>query len=48
MRIEKAKELLKYIDVLIDGEYDFLKKENNRRWIGSTNQKYTFLLIDIV
>lgn len=36
---EKHKKFLNYIDVLIDGEYDYTKKNLNRPWANSTNQR---------
>jgi len=42
LKIEKAKELINYLDVLIDGEYDYKEPEDRRRWIGSKNQKIYF------
>ena len=42
VKIEKAKELLSYLDVLIDGEYNHKIPEDKRRWIGSKNQKIYF------
>jgi len=42
LQIEKAKELLEYLDVLIDGEYDDNNPEDSRKWIGSKNQNIYF------
>ncbi len=39
----KYKNILKYIDILIDGEYQENKKNYSRPWVGSSNQKYHFL-----
>lgn len=33
------KKLLSYLDVLIDGEYDYTKKNLNRAWANSENQR---------
>lgn len=35
----KHKKFLSYIDFLIDGEYDYRKKNLNRPWANSTNQR---------
>lgn len=35
--------ILKHIDLLIDGEFDETKKDFSRPWTGSKNQKYHFL-----
>lgn len=32
-------EILKYIDVLVDGKYDYTKNDINYEWAGSSNQK---------
>ena len=42
LKIDKARELLKYIDVLVDGEYNENLVEDKRRWIGSKNQNIYF------
>ena len=39
----KFKELKKYTDILIDGEFDFDKQDFSRPWVGSSNQNYYFL-----
>lgn len=39
----KYPDLLKYIDILIDGEFQEEKKEFSRPWVGSSNQRYHFL-----
>ncbi len=36
-------EILKHIDLLIDGEFDENKKDFSRPWVGSSNQQYHFL-----
>lgn len=36
---DNEKKFLSYIDVLIDGEYDYTKKNLNRAWANSTNQR---------
>ena len=35
-------ELIKYIDILIDGRYEASKQDFSRPWVGSSNQKYYF------
>ena len=40
---EKYPEILKYIDLLIDGEFQEKKKDYSRPWVGSSNQNYIFL-----
>ena len=42
---EKIKDnnILKYIDILIDGEYKEEEADYSRPWVGSKNQKYYFL-----
>ena len=40
---DKYKNILKYIDLLIDGEYQENKKDFSRPWVGSSNQRYHFL-----
>jgi anaerobic ribonucleoside-triphosphate reductase activating protein len=42
-KIEGSKELLSYLDILIDGEYREDERETERRWIGSKNQKLLHL-----
>lgn len=37
------KEILKYIDLLIDGEFLEAEKDFSRPWVGSKNQRYHFL-----
>ena len=39
LKIEKARNLLKYIDVLIDGPFILEKKSLNAKFRGSTNQR---------
>lgn len=42
--IEKTHpEILKHIDLLIDGEFDESQKDFSRPWVGSSNQQYHFL-----
>lgn len=36
-------EILQYIDILIDGEYNENEKDFLRPWVGSKNQRYFFL-----
>ena len=36
-------EILNYIDLLIDGEFDTSQKDFSRPWVGSANQRYHFL-----
>jgi anaerobic ribonucleoside-triphosphate reductase activating protein len=38
-----VKELLKYIDVLIDGPFEANKPDYERNWVGSTNQEFHYL-----
>lgn len=44
-RIEdiKDREILNYIDLLIDGEFREEEKDYSRPWVGSKNQRYHFL-----
>lgn len=35
--------LLRYTDVLVDGPYESKLQENNRQWVGSTNQRFHYL-----
>lgn len=35
---KQRQEILKYVDVLVDGEFQKDKKDNNAHWVGSTNQ----------
>ena len=39
---KEFKELVKYIDVLIDGRYEKDKQDFSRPWVGSSNQNYYF------
>lgn len=39
----KNREILKYIDILIDGEFREEEKDYSRPWVGSKNQRYHFL-----
>lgn len=36
---EEAKDILSYIDVLIDGKFDLTKRNLNLHWRGSSNQR---------
>lgn len=36
-------ELIKYVDILIDGRYEQDKTDYSRAWVGSSNQQYYFL-----
>ena len=38
-----AKELLSYIDILIDGAYHQNEPDMKRNWVGSTNQRFIYL-----
>ena len=40
---EKYKNILKNIDILIDGQYEENNKDFSRPWVGSSNQRYHFL-----
>lgn len=40
---KKYKNILKNIDILIDGEYIEEEKDFSRPWVGSKNQRYHFL-----
>ena len=40
---EQTPEILKYIDLLIDGEFKEDEKDFSRPWVGSANQQYHFL-----
>lgn len=35
--------LLRYVDVLVDGEFELDSIEQNRNWVGSDNQKFHYL-----
>jgi len=35
-------ELIKYVDILIDGRYEQEKTDYSRPWVGSSNQNYYF------
>lgn len=39
---EEFNELVKYIDVLIDGRYEEDKQDFSRPWVGSSNQNFYF------
>ena len=36
---ESMAEVMKYIDVLVDGRFDIALKDTNYKWAGSTNQR---------
>lgn len=38
----KVQELIKNIDILIDGQYEENKQDFSRPWVGSSNQKYYY------
>lgn len=40
---KEFKELIKYIDILIDGRYEEDQQDFSRPWVGSSNQNYHFL-----
>lgn len=40
--MEEFNELVKYIDILIDGRYEEDKQDFSRPWVGSSNQNYYF------
>ena len=40
---KNLQKLLKYTDLLIDGEFIVEKKDFSRPWVGSSNQRYIFL-----
>ena len=39
---KEVQELVKHIDILIDGRYDETKRDFSRAWVGSSNQNYYF------
>ena len=39
---KEVQELVKSVDILIDGKYDETKKDFSRAWVGSSNQNYYF------
>lgn len=39
---QDVKELIKHIDMLIDGKYDETQRDFSRAWVGSSNQNYYF------
>ena len=39
----KDKNILKYIDILIDGAFEEKNQDFSRPWVGSKNQRYHFL-----
>ena len=38
-----SQNLLKYTDLLIDGEFDYTQQETIRNWVGSKNQNFHYL-----
>ena len=40
---KEFQELIKYVDILIDGRYEQDKTDYSRAWVGSSNQNYYFL-----
>ena len=40
---EKFQALIKYVDILIDGNFKKDKLDYSRAWVGSSNQNYYFL-----
>lgn len=42
-RFKGVTELLKYTDLLIDGEYEIDNTEMTRNWVGSTNQRFHYM-----
>lgn len=43
LQLPGVDQLLRYTDVLVDGPYEVNLPEQNRRWTGSTNQKFHYL-----
>ena len=43
LQLPGVDQLLRYTDVLVDGPYEVNLPEQNRRWAGSTNQKFHYL-----
>lgn len=43
MQLPGVDQLLRYIDVLVDGPYELSLPEISRRWAGSTNQLFHYL-----
>lgn len=41
--VEHAADVLRQLDLLVDGRYDAKQPDETRRWIGSTNQRMHFL-----
>lgn len=39
---DDIKELVKHVDILIDGKFEEDKQDFSRPWVGSSNQKYYF------
>lgn len=39
---DNIKELVKHVDILIDGKFEEDKQDFSRPWVGSSNQKYYF------
>jgi anaerobic ribonucleoside-triphosphate reductase activating protein len=38
-----SEDMVKHIDILVDGPYEKNKLETKRNWVGSTNQRFFFL-----
>lgn len=43
LQLPGVDQLLHYTDLLVDGPYEVNLPEKNRRWAGSTNQKFHYL-----
>jgi anaerobic ribonucleoside-triphosphate reductase activating protein len=41
--LQGVNDLLRYTDIVVDGEYDATRKETVRNWVGSHNQRFYFL-----
>lgn len=42
-RIEGVRDLLAYVDVLVDGPFVRVQIDDSRNWVGSRNQKFIYL-----
>lgn len=42
-KFKGSTQLLKYSDVLVDGEFDITQIEEKRNWVGSRNQRFIYL-----
>lgn len=42
-KFKGSTQLLKYSDVLVDGEFDITQIEEERNWVGSRNQRFIYL-----